>query len=89
MAKRADRARKQLALAAKAAPNVPQIAKMIELGHSAGLKLDNERALTAAADGISKQLTSITESYDGSSMAGLDSMIPGPDKYKGTARKPD
>ena len=86
MAKRTDRARKQLAAAAKAAPNVPEIAKMIEFGHSAGLKLNNERLLTAAADGVSKMLVSISEKYDGSTMAGLDSLIPGPDKFKGTAR---
>jgi hypothetical protein len=89
MAKRVDRARKQLAVAAQAAPNVPEIAKMIELAHSAGLKLNNERALTAAADGVANLLTSITEKYEGGTMAGLDSLIPGPDKYKGTARKPD
>jgi len=88
MAKRADQARKQLATAAKAAPGVPEIAKMVELGHSAGLTLNNERPLTAAADGVANQLTIITEKYDGSTMAGLDSLIPGPDKYKGTARKP-
>ncbi len=87
MAKRADRARKQLATAAKAAPNVPEIAKMVEFGHSAGLKLNNERLLTAAADGVSELLASITQKYDGSTMAGLDSLIPGPDKFKGTARK--
>lgn len=87
MAKRADRARKQLATAAKAAPNVPEIAKMVEFGHSAGLKLNNERLLTAAADGVSQLLASITQKYDGSTMAGLDSLIPGPDKFKGTARK--
>jgi hypothetical protein len=87
MAKRTDRARKQLAAAAKAAPNVPEIAKMVELGYSAGLKLNNERSLTASADGVSKQLESITERYDGNTMAGLDGLIPGPDKYKGTARK--
>lgn len=87
MAQRADRARKQLAAAAKAAPNVPEIAKMVEFSHSAGLKLNNERALTAAADGVSKQLSDITDKYDGSTMAGLDSLIPGPDKFKGTARK--
>jgi len=87
MAQRADRARKQLAAAAKAAPNVPEIAKMVEFSHSAGLKLNNERALTAAADGVSKQLSDITDKYDGSTMAGLDGLIPGPDKFKGTARK--
>ena len=87
MAKRVDRARKQLAAAAKAAPNVPEIAKMVEFAHSAGLKLKNDRNLTVAADGVSKLLASIAEKYDGSTMAGLDSLIPGPDKFKGTARK--
>ena len=84
MAKRVDRARKQLAAAAKAAPNVPEIAKMVEYGYSAGLKLNNERVLKAAADGVSEVLASITEKYDGSTLAGLDSLIPGPDKLKGT-----
>jgi hypothetical protein len=87
MAARADRARKQLAAAAKAAPNVPEITKMVEFAYSAGLKLNNERFLTAAADGVSTLLASITEKYDGSTMAGLDGLIPGPDKFKGTARK--
>ena len=87
MAKRVDRARKQLAAAATAAPNVPEILKMVEFAHSAGLKLKNDRYLTAAADGVSKLLVSITEKYDGSTMAGLDSLIPGSDKFKGTARK--
>jgi hypothetical protein len=86
MAKRADRARKQLAAAAKAVPGVPEIAKMVELAHSAGLKLNNESHLTAASDGVSKLLVTITETYDGSTMAGLDNLIPGPDKFKGTAR---
>jgi hypothetical protein len=87
MAARADRARKQLAVAAKAAPDVPEIARIVEFANSAGLKLNNERALTAAADGVSKLLASITGKYDGSTMAGLDGLIPGPDKFKGTARK--
>jgi hypothetical protein len=88
MAKRADRARKQLDAAAKAAPGVPEIAEIVKLSHSAGLRLNNERRLTAAADGISKQLVLITEKYDGSTMAGLDAFIPGQAKFKGTARRP-
>jgi Cytochrome c554 and c-prime len=87
MAKRVDRARKQLAAAAKAVPNVPEIAKMVEYAYSAGLKLNNERFLTAAADGVSKLLVSVTEKYDGSTLAGLDSLIPAPDKFKGTVRE--
>ena len=86
MAKRTDRARKLLAAAATAAPSVPEIAKLVELAHSAGLKLNNDSDLTAAADGVSKLLVAITEKYDGSTMSGLDSLIPGPDKFKGTAR---
>lgn len=87
MARRTDRARKQLAAAAKAAPNVPEIAKIVETSYSAGLKLNNERSLTAAAEGVSKLLVSITEKYDGSTMAGLDSLIPGPDTFKGKVRE--
>jgi hypothetical protein len=86
MAQRADRARKDLAAAAKAAPNVLEIAKMVEFANSAGLKLNNEGSLTAAADGVSRQLASLAEKYDGSTLAGLDSMIPAPDKFKGKAR---
>jgi cytochrome c554/c'-like protein len=84
MAKRVDRARKQLAVAAKAVPNVPEIAKMVEFAYSAGLKLNNERYLTAAADGVSKLIVSITEKYDGTTLTGLDGLIPGPEKFKGT-----
>jgi hypothetical protein len=87
MAKRVDRARKQLAVAAKAAPDVPEIAEMVEFSHSAGLRLKNDQKLTAAADGVSRLLVSITGKYDGSTMAGLDGLIPKSDKFKGTARK--
>lgn len=88
MAKRVDQARKELAAAAKAVPAVPEIGKLVEYAYSAGLKLNNETYLTAAAEGVSKTLVSITSKYDGSTMAGLDSLMPGPDKIKGTARKP-
>jgi hypothetical protein len=88
MAKRVDRARKALAAAAKAVPGVPEIGKLVEFAYSAGLKLGNEAYLTAAAEGVSKTLVGITAKYDGSTMAGLDSLMPGPDKYKGAARKP-
>jgi Cytochrome c554 and c-prime len=87
MAGRADLARKQLEAAAKAAPDVPEITTIIEFANSAGLKLNNDAALAAAADGISKLLIRITEKYDGSTMAGLDGLIPGQDKLKGTPRK--
>lgn len=89
MAKRVDRARKQLAELAKAVPNVPEIAKVVELSRSAGLRLNNATRLTGAADEIAKLLVSMTEKYDGSTLAELDRFIPAQDKFKGTARKPD
>jgi hypothetical protein len=89
MAKRVDRARKQLDVAAKAVPGVPEIAELVKFSYSAGLKLNNEGRLTAAADGVSKLLESMTGKYDGSTMAGLDGLIPGPDKFKGTVRAAD
>jgi hypothetical protein len=89
MAQRVERVRKQLAAAAKAAPNVPEIARMVEYAHSAALKLNNERLLTAAADGISNLLAGLTEKYDGSTMSGLDTLIPGPEKYVGRVRQPN
>jgi hypothetical protein len=87
MAQRVDRARKQLAVAAKAAPDVPEIAGLVEFAHSAGLRLKNDQKLKAAADGVSKLLVSITGKYDGSTMTGLDGLIPKSDTFKGTARK--
>jgi hypothetical protein len=88
MARRVDQARKQLTAAAKAVPSVPELGKLVELGHSAGLRLNNEQALTAAADGVSKLLLNLTEKYDGSTMAALDGLIPPPDKFKGAVRGP-
>ncbi|MEZ5923819.1 MAG: cytochrome c family protein [Hyphomicrobiaceae bacterium] len=88
MAFRADRIRKKLSAAAKAVPEIPEIAEISKLGHSAGLKLKNESELSAAADSIAGLVQKIAANYDGSSMAGLDSLIPGPDSFKGKARKP-
>ena len=86
MAQRVDKARKQMAAAEKAVPDVPELKKIVELAHSAGLKLNNNRSLTAAADGIQALLEKISGSYDGSSMSGLDAFIPAAAAYKGTAR---
>lgn len=86
MAERADAARKKLAQAAQAVPGVPELAKIVQFSHAAGLKLKNEAALTAAADGVSKEIQSITTKYDGTNLAAIDGLIPGPDAYMGKAR---
>jgi hypothetical protein len=87
MAKRVDVARKKLAAAVKAAPDVPELKKLVDYAYSAGLKLNNKPALAAAADGVAKEIASLTEKYDGSKMTGVDSLLPTPDKFKGAPRK--
>ena len=88
MAQRVSRARTRLAAAAKAAPGAPEIAALVKLGHSAALRLDNESELTTAADAVAKVVLAIAGKYDGSTLSGLDSLIPSPDKFKGKARQP-
>ena len=87
MARRVDLARRQLSEIAKVVPNVPEVAKLVEHAHAAGLKLNNERALIAAADGVAKILAGMANTYDGSTLAGLDRFIPSTDKLKGKARE--
>jgi len=87
MARRADVARKKIAAAAKAVPGAPEIAKIVTLGYSAGLKLKNKAALSAAADKIANQTLALIGKYDGSTFSGLDPLIPGERKYIGTPSK--
>jgi len=86
MAKRVDRARQRLATAAKSVPNVPELSNMVEHAHSAGLKLNNEPALANAADGIATLIVAVTAKYDGSTMTGLDTLIPASEAFKGKTR---
>jgi hypothetical protein len=87
MAQRADAARKKLDAVAKALPNVPEISKIVRLGYSAGLKLNNNKALTSAADGIAREAKKFSGTHSGNKLGGIDGMIPGPDKLRGTAAK--
>ncbi len=83
MARRADNARKKMAAVAKAVPSAPELAEIVKLSHQAGLKLDNNAALTAAADAIAQKALALVGKYDGSTFAVLDPMIPKADAYKG------
>ena len=87
MARRADNARKKMAAVAKAAPGVQELADIVKWGHSAGLKLKNNAALSAAADKIVKETLRLVANYDGSTFAGVDALMPGADKYKGKPAK--
>jgi hypothetical protein len=88
MAQRVARARERLAVAAKVAPEAPEIGKLATLGHAAALKLGNERELTAAADNVAAVVKAISQSYDGSTLAKLDGLIAKPASFKGKARPP-
>ena len=87
MAKRAASARKSIDAIAQALPNVPEMAEIAKLSHAAGLKLNNNDALSASADAIAEQVSSIVAKYNGSEFAAIDKMIPGSDKYKGKPAK--
>lgn len=87
MAKRADTARKKVGALAKLLPDVKELASIVKLAKSAGLKLNNEAALTKAADDISVEALALSMNYDGSTFAALDKYIPGADKYKGKPAK--
>ena len=87
MARRADAARKKLAKVAKAVPSVPELNEIVQLGHSAGLKLNNKAALNAAADKIVLKALAIIGKYKGNELAGADALIPRSDKYKGKPAK--
>jgi len=76
-----------MAAVAKAVPSAPELAEIVKLGHSTGLKLKNNAALKAAADKIANQTLALIGKYDGSTFSGLDSLIPTEKKYKGTPSK--
>ena len=59
----------------------------MKIGKSAKLKLNNDKALSKAADKIAKQVLSLMTKYNGKKFAAIDKMIPGPDKYKGKPPK--
>ena len=89
MARRADAARKKMKAVAKALADVPEVARLAEAGYAAGLKLNNKKALNAAADQVAKEALALVAKHDGSQLAALDRMIPGEDKYKGEQAKSD
>lgn len=84
MAQRADAARKKLAAVAKALPNVPEISKIVRLGYSAGLKLNNNKALSAAADSIARESKKFAGTHNGNKLSGIDGIIPSPENLRGT-----
>lgn len=87
MARRAAAARKRLAQASKALPRVRELKTMVKLSKSAGLKLNNNRALSAVADKVAVETLALIAKHDGSKFAGIDKMIPSEKDYKGKPTK--
>lgn len=75
MATRASAARKKIEAIA-AAVSAPELKAMLAAANSTGLKLNNEAALSKAADGVQKAARAFSAKYDGSKLAAVDGMIP-------------
>jgi hypothetical protein len=84
MARRAKSAKKAMQAIA-AAIKAPEVDAIVAAAGEAKLKLNNEAALTAAADKVASAAKQLAANYDGSQFAGVDAMLPAADKYKGKA----
>jgi hypothetical protein len=82
MAKRAQIAAQRMAAIAKAV-QTPELGAIIDVVKGVKLDLNNGGALNAAADKIGAQARKFSDGYDGSTLAAVDGLIPGADKYKG------
>jgi hypothetical protein len=82
-AHRAAAARKELERIQSLAPT-DQMAAIIAVADGVKLRLNNGPELTAAADKIADLGREFATKVAGDQLAGIDSILPGPDKYKGT-----
>lgn len=82
MAKRAQAAAQRLQ-AINNALQLPETKEMMAAVATAKLDLNNGPQLDAVADKIDAAAEAFDKKYDGSSLGGVDSMIPGPQYYKG------
>ena len=70
------------------ASGLPEVKNMLDAVTPADLKPGNADALNKMASQISGISSALARSQDGSKLASIDSLIPGPDKYMGTPDKP-
>ena len=87
MARRADAARKKIKKVSDLLGNVPELKTIVTLTRSAGLKLNNKRALTLASNKVADETVKFLGKYDGSGFAAIDSLIPSANKYVGEVNK--
>jgi hypothetical protein len=82
MARRAKSA-KEAMQAIAAAIKAPEVDAIVAAAGEAKLKLNNEAALSAAADKVASAAKLLAANYDGSQFGDVDAMLPAADKYKG------
>ena len=85
MARRAKSA-KEAMTAIAAAVKAPEVDAIVAAAGAAKLKLNNEAALSAAADKVASATQQLAANHDGSQFGGIDAMLPSADKYKGKAK---
>ncbi len=86
MARRAKAAMEKFKEVAKLV-STPEVKEILAVADGVKLKLNNEKALLAAADKISKAAQKLAAGYDGGSWGAIDSIIPKPAEYRGKPAK--
>lgn len=81
----ANRAKAALGALTKilSATDLAEVKSIVATAGAAQLKPNNAAELGKMAEKIGAQARALAEKHDGSGLAGIDAMIPGPDKYKG------
>ena len=87
MAKEAVTAKEQVKAIFAVVPK-DELKEIIAAADGVALKLNNEAALTAAANKISELGQKIASTYKGSELAAIDPQIPPPSAYKGPVYHP-
>ena len=87
IARRADAARQQLEKIQSLAPT-PELAAIVPVAESTGLRLNNAAALTAAAEKISVLGRQFAERVTGEQLAAIDSLVPEAAQYRGKVHQP-
>ena len=67
--------------------STPEVKDVLAVASGVKLKLNNEKALTEAADRVAAAAKKLAANYDGSKWTALDPMLPKPNQYKGKASK--
>ncbi len=83
MVKRVTAASGDLGAIAKAV-TAPEIDAILKIAGTVQLGVGKAGELIAGADKVGALARKFTAGHDGSKLAGVDALLPGPDKYKGT-----